>query len=461
MTPILADAIDLPVVLIAGVIVLAPLLAFNVFVEALVLKKCWQLPYRQLCAFAFYANLWSLLAGIPTKMLNAYLYEYLLPGDIPGYFARYPLALAIGSLIYFVVTLLVEGGYAFRWCRRNDIKLSASVIWRGVLLANLATYAVLAPLHYGMTKPRNEIREFTKNTNWAAHPEQTLLFIDETDRHLKAMRLDGTGLNTIVPAPMADYLVSTNLNVCLFRGTNGFLYLYRQDIGQAQPVWKTDERYLMNWVAFSPSGTRVAYIGEKSKRLAVMDTTTGKEMQSSEDLGGGISDLSVVWSVNVDKLFVKSAAGNRDFTVTIGSDGTLHPISDGETNSLSILPCYGRVGNGSWWSSGGDWGAPFSRDTNNGLTATSWPGLDSGLRIYRDADEGNSRVLTVSVRPGLLHLAGFYFGDVAFAGTPDQCVFEANGYIYLLDIPNRRLGTLAKGDRFILMTPRYAKGLRP
>jgi len=68
-------------------------------------------------------------------------------------------------------------------------------------------------------------------------------------------------------------------------------------------------------------------------------------------------------------------------------------------------------------------------------------------------------VPAVSVRPGLLHLAGFWFGDVAFSADRRECVLEANGYIYLLDIDWRRRGTLANGDRFILMTPRYQKPL--
>lgn len=457
MTPMLADAIDIPVVLLAGVIVLAPLLAFNVLVEAFILKKCWRLPYRQLCGFAVFANLLSLLAGIPTKVLNACLYDTLLPADIPGYFARYPLALAIGSLVYFAVTLLVEGSYALRWCRRNGLGLSAGVVWQGILFANLATYAVLAPLHYWMTKPGNEIKQFAKDTSWAAHPEQTFLYVDGKDGFLKAARLDGTGFKTIVPEPMADYLVSSNMSVCLFRGTNGTLYLYRQGVGKAQPVRKTSERYLMSRVAFSPSGAHVAYFSEKNNRLTVVETTSGREMQLPESRRVGVGDPTVVWSAEEMKCFVKGAEGNRDVKVTIGADGTLNAERLEETNALPTPPCYGRVGDGSWWS-GADWGVTYSQDTTNDLTASSWPGLDSGLRIYRKLNGTNSRVLTVSVRPGLLHLAGFYFGDVAFAGTPDQCVFEANGYIYLLDIPKRQLATLAKGDRFVLLTPRYEKG---
>jgi hypothetical protein len=42
---------------------------------------------------------------------------------MPGFFARYPFAITIGSLIYFVVTVLVEGTYAFRWLRRNQLAI--------------------------------------------------------------------------------------------------------------------------------------------------------------------------------------------------------------------------------------------------------------------------------------------------------------------------------------------------
>lgn len=53
MIPILADAIDIPLVLGLGIAVLVPLLAFQVLVEAAVLRGLWELPYKD---FAFGAN---------------------------------------------------------------------------------------------------------------------------------------------------------------------------------------------------------------------------------------------------------------------------------------------------------------------------------------------------------------------------------------------------------------------
>src|SRR5256885_2783520 len=101
-------------------------------------------------------------------------------------------AVAIGSLVYFVVTLLVEGAYAFRWQRRKQLGLARTQIWRGVLLANAATYVVLAPLHYYATRPGCEIREFSKDTRWTSQPTVKVIFTDATNHYLKCARLDGS-----------------------------------------------------------------------------------------------------------------------------------------------------------------------------------------------------------------------------------------------------------------------------
>jgi hypothetical protein len=113
--PMFADGIDIPYFFAYGLFILVPLLLFEVFVEALVLKKVWPVPYRKLCRYTLIANCLSLFSGIPVKIFNAWLYGLLLPDDLPGYFARYAMAVSFGSLIYFIVTLVVEGGYAFRW----------------------------------------------------------------------------------------------------------------------------------------------------------------------------------------------------------------------------------------------------------------------------------------------------------------------------------------------------------
>ncbi|MGN6555021.1 MAG: hypothetical protein ACTHLW_15035 [Verrucomicrobiota bacterium] len=458
MTPLFADAINIPMVLVAGLIILVPLMAFEIFVEAFVLKKLWRLRYGELCTLAFIANGWSLLAGIPIKILNVFIYERLLPQDIPGFFAGYARAAALGAFIYFAVSVLVEGAWASVWNRWKQIGLSQRQIWMGMLVANISTYVVLAPLHYYVTKPRTQIQEFRTDTKWTAHPTDRVLFVDELDSNLKSVRLDGTGAITVVPFPTTDYLVSSNLEICVFRGTNGNLYFHKVGTSQPELIWQTDERFLMRQVAFSPSGKSVAFASKKQNGVDVLDRSTGRRKHLPLAQKFDFSDPSVAWSIDESRFYVGGLENKLRLVITLRPDGTVDTNSLDGTNAPTVLTCYGRIGSGSWWG-GDDWGVSYSDDECGDLRAMAWPGLDSGLWISRSHGKESHRILGVSVRPGLLHLAQFYFGDVAFIEGCDECLFEANGYIYLLDIPGKRLGTLTKGERFVRLMPRYQKSL--
>jgi glucose 1-dehydrogenase len=48
----------------------------------------------------FVANCWALVAGIPTKILNARLYDLVLPKNTLGLFRWYPFAAATGTLVW-------------------------------------------------------------------------------------------------------------------------------------------------------------------------------------------------------------------------------------------------------------------------------------------------------------------------------------------------------------------------
>ena len=148
--------------------------------------------------------------------------------------------------------------------------------------------------------------------------------------------------------------------------------------------------------------------------------------------------------------------GNVRLGITIEPDGTLTAVPLAGTNTPPSLKCYGRTGDARYWS-GGDWGTTHGMDRCGDLSAVAWIGLDSGLRVQRENGRTNTTVLSVSARPGLLHLGRFGFDDVGFVEGCRECLFEAHGYLYVLDIPERRVGTLVKGTRFIQLTPRYEK----
>ncbi len=453
MSPILADAIDFPMVFGLGLVVLVPLMAFEVFLEAFVLKLTWNLAFRRLCLFALFANLWSLAAGIPTKILNTFFYGALLPEDLPGFFARYPFAVCIGTLIYFAVTV-VEAAFAFRWLRRQAQSLQRPQVWKGILFANVASYAVVAPLHYFATRPMSQVREFTTNTKWSAHPTNTVYFVRHGAQSLQAVQLDGLGERAIVPIPVTDYLLSTDLKMCLFRAPSGNLCLWRAS-GDSNLVWQTNERFSMNQVAFSPSGNLVAFASEHSNALEVVEIQSGKHLKQAFPFK--MWDCSIAWSTEERRFFARGSETNAFAEISVSPGGELQTKILTGTNVPPLLPCYGRVGNARWYG-GSDWGLVYNADTCGDLDVWTEPGLGSGLRVYRDKKE-RIPVLYLHVNPGLIHLARFYFEDTAFVGGCEECLFEANGYIYLLDIQRKRVGTVVRGDRFIMLTPRYQKRL--
>jgi len=456
MTPIFADAINFSFVLGAGVVILVPLLAFEIFTEALILRTVWHQEFGDLCRFTFVANIWSLLAGIPAKFLNSWLYSFLLPADLPGYFARYPFAIAIGSLTYFLITIAVEGLYAIRWLRKKQYPVTKAGLWRGVLLANLATYAVLSPLHYFTTRPEHHMNKFVSNTYWCPETNTTVLFVDK-NAELHSIRLDGSQLTTLVPAAVRDYLVSTNLNICLFRSGDRSLYLYRRDTGQNNLVWhNTHERFQMDQVAFSPSGEHVAVAERENNYVEVVDTRTGKRVRQVLLPKFSYDGPSVAWSNDEMLFYLRGFESDGPVEVKLQPDMALQIQSIDNTNGLTFLPCFGRLGTGRWFESD-DWGKSQNTDSCGDLKVWTEPGLGSGLWIDRKGVE-QSPIVSLHVNPGLLQIARFYFGDAAFVGNCQECLFEANGYIYLLDIQNKRVGTLVQGDRFILLTDRYRKG---
>lgn len=459
MTPILADAINFPLVLGFGILILAPLLAFQVLAESFVLGRIWRLRPRGMWGLVLRLNCWSLLAGIPAKLLNSQFYERYLPKDLPSYFEGYAFAALIGILVYFGVTLVVEGFGALRWRSKEELTLSGRSVWTGIIAANVATYLVLAPLHYAFTSPTHQVQEFSRNTEWTANPEQTVLFIDSASKHLTAMSLSGSDRQVIVPAVVRDYLVSSNLNYSVYRSSDNNLYFHRRAPERTLKIWETKERFRMDQVTISPSGRFVAFASEEQDFIEVVEIDTGKRLRQTVREGfKGYDDPSLAWSTDENIFYVSNLASNGIAAVSL-SETKLEVKSLATNPIIDLAVSYGRVSNGGWWNSYEDWGRSFSQDECDGLRAWCEPGLGSSLRIYSQENERSKLRFFLNVSPGLLHLANFYFKDVAFLPGCGECIFDTEGCIYLLDIEKRRVGTLADGERFSLLTSRYQKGL--
>lgn len=109
-----------------------------------------------------------------------------------------------------------------------------SKFWSGVVIANLATYAVLAPLNYFGTRPDHNVKEFTADSSWAAKPPVQIVYIDSKSGFLKSIFSDGSGLRTLVPSQVTNYIVTSNLETILFQDRAGVPQTYQISTGKVR-----------------------------------------------------------------------------------------------------------------------------------------------------------------------------------------------------------------------------------
>src|SRR5262249_48804310 len=149
-----------------------------------------------------------------------------------------------------------------------------------------------------------------------------------------AIRLDGSRAETIVPLPVKDYLVSSDLNLCLYRGTKGDLHFYRHDRGQDRLLLKTDVHFRMDHVAFGPDGKNAVFADEKENTLELFDLDTGAHRR--ETVAADFTEAQVAWSLDETTFFF--GARTRPWLASIGSNLTLSVRAWTGTNMPGLFP---------------------------------------------------------------------------------------------------------------------------
>lgn len=103
-----ADAINVGFFLGYGASILIPLLTFQTAVETLILRGFINVHWRAIAIIVLWANIWSVIAGIPTKFLNAAIYDTILPRPLHDYMRLLPAAAIVATCVFFCVTIAVE-----------------------------------------------------------------------------------------------------------------------------------------------------------------------------------------------------------------------------------------------------------------------------------------------------------------------------------------------------------------
>jgi len=340
------------------------------------------------------------------------------------------------------------------WGRKRGNFFEKKKLFCAVLVANIATYAVLAPLHYFATKPIHDIKKFTKDSIWAREPYSKIVFIDTKTKYLQSIDTKGDNKSILVPYETKDYLLSSDMKFCVFRGEQNNLYGYDLMTKERMLLAKLTNRYVMNQVAISPSGNAIGFLkvdGEyHPHRLMIYQIPHRKLIETDYITDKDTWDPVLAWSSREDTLYIKE--GKTINAIILGENGAIEKRATEKLDDLRIHLDYGRNGTTHWYG-GDDWGAFYSSDTCAKREVTAYSGLESGLVI----SENKERILGFADNPGLLHLGNRPMGDVLFLPGCEECIFDDHNAIYLLDIKKRRIGKIVDGYRFVRISEKYSK----
>jgi hypothetical protein len=183
-----------------------------------------------------------MLSGIPVKFINMIFYAINMPNNLYDYFQTYPYLVGIGTLFYFIVTVIVEYLYLRHVYQSNndtslkelfkpiyyldfksffspkkgeESKKHRKKLMRFVILVNVVSYAFMAPLNYYVTKPRHDIKEFTKDSSWAQQPASPVYYIDHKNR-LAMIMTDGSEQQIISKKPTESYHIDDKDGKCYY-----------------------------------------------------------------------------------------------------------------------------------------------------------------------------------------------------------------------------------------------------
>ena len=472
---LLADAINLPLVAVLGIVTLGPLTLLVTAIETLVFRYTLKVDFRRAFVPILIANILSTLAG--GVLLFSQEFIVLAAGireSIPAFVRGYRWLAPCLILGYFLKSILVEGLYLNRPRRRARLEWPSRGVWRAVLLGNVASYLIVGPLFYYTTRPGFAGLDTTVDASWAANPDEVVYFIDRDEHHVQRKCIGKPDVRTLIPESVWTFLVSDDESTFAYVGTDGKLYAYRASAPESVLVQESDYDCFPWAVSISPDNRRIAYVDPptgtsfgndqtSSYILKVLDLETC-DIAAAGQLPAVDWHTSLAWSAQGDAIYALRV--QRRYDVGSGrkesEERTVYvfdadpPYGLRETTSAlppmsGLVVNYGRIrGNPAKLGPGGSLIEPPQHFHAGGYEVEVWPYLGSGIRI-----EGNDSDLFLQNEYGLLNLSLPPLQNAAYLPDTGEFLLEWWGQTYLLDLKNRRLGLAANGDGFVLRSPEY------
>jgi hypothetical protein len=346
----------------------------------------------------------------------------------------------LGTSIYFAVTRLAEDFFIKWWCERNSHTVAGRRVALLVFVANLATYAVLAPTHFFAARPMHDIREFTDSSEWGLQPAATIYYVDGPSGHICSISSDGRDKKELIAEDIKDYQFMPDSGIFLYRTAANTLCLSKIGSATRTECWKTDQPYLMGQVAVSPDGMWVGYlkrIGEfKPYRLMLYDTASGRTIDTGITTSEETYDPEIAWSTSPSIFFLKHMG--KVEAIHIGPDLSASIIADDPTNTplANVYGCF----------------SDSHKDEDGTTKVLVRFGLESHIRVTR-----NGETFILADNPGLLKLGKRWFSNVCILGNGREMVFDDRSALYLMDMDRRIVGKIAGGTKFIVLSDRYQR----
>ncbi len=469
---ILADGINLPIVLIYGLATFGPLTLLVTSVEGLVLWLAFGVSFKASFWQILIANICSTLAGAVVWFFQAVVVSRMVIRTMPDFVNGYSYVAIVLILIYYAKSVLVEGLVLLRAKARAKIGLRPARLWKAVLLANIASYLIMGPIFYLSTRPTFGGVEFVDSAASVVNCDDTVYYIAAESKYLCKIKADGTGQQTLVPYPVADYIVTSDQKTFVYRAQDGNLYSY--SLGEDQPLrlWQTDQRFDLDQVALSCDKRFVAFAEEAGQYK--VDVTQDGEYNHWEH--------RYRWRIEARRMESKAPVAQK--TVETRYHHPLKIVWDSSDANLLYYQCYGvihtlRVQDGqlietgiprtniqgsSFQHAGGgryggasDWGVTLDyNDKQKGLELFCMPGLDPFLVV----NEGAEEIVRLRHDYGLLGIGNPGPSEASFLTGRGNVIFQAGEWLYILDSIRKKAALLVRGRKHVLTTKRFQTTLK-
>lgn len=448
---ILADGINLPIVLFLGLVTIGPLTLLVVAIEMLVFRTLYGIRLRASFRPLLAANILSTAAGLVVYMFQdgiLYAVGVRTAADFAHKYLWGALAL-IG--LYFVVSVVVEGVYIARQRYAETFSLRRGRIWRAIFAANVASYALMGPVFYFSTRPTFHGLQFVDNPASIAQCQDTIYFIGTDNGHLYRVQADGQGLIEAVPYEVRDFLVSADQSAYLYRGADGNLWLFRRGDSQPKCIWQTRERFHMTEVDLSADKGCVAYTSLTN--LVVYEVAAERIIAQAELSGQKWHPVGLLaWDADNPDLLHTEAMWSDSQDWEVGKDSLTRTTA----SASHLVGNFRRCMPGSSWGGQDDWGAPLPFVQQQGeLTLRTVAGL--GMHIW--VGTGQQPLALFHNDYGLLGFGYPGANEACFLSAPGVVLCSGTDCLYILNAPAKRLAELARGRKFVITNSQFQASL--